>query len=55
MDLDLPDAESFRPMPPRIPLMQMIQRNRQLRRWFPSGLKSAAERWQAKTVAEFRL
>ncbi len=55
LDLTLPDAESFRPVPPRVSLSQMIQCSRQLRRWFPSGLRSAEERWQAKTAAEFFL
>ncbi len=53
--LDLPEGESFRPLPPRATLVQMIERSRQLRQWFPHGLRSPAERWQAKTNAEFRL
>jgi hypothetical protein len=55
LELSLPDSEGFRSVPPRVSLAQMIQRSRQLRRWFPSGLRSADERWQAKTVAEFHL
>jgi len=55
LDRDLPEAGSFHSVPPRISLAQMIQRNRQLRQWFPSRLRSAAERWQAKTIAEFHL
>ena len=54
-DLILPDAEGFRSLPPRVSLAQMIERSRQLRQWFPSGLRSADERWQAKTAAEFHL
>lgn len=55
LELNLPDGEGFRSLPPRVSLAQMIQRSRQLRRWFPSGLRSADERWQAKTATEFHL
>jgi hypothetical protein len=55
LDLTLPDAEGFRSLPPRVSLARMIQRSRQLRRWFPSGLRSAEERWHAKTAVEFHL
>ena len=55
LDLLLPDAEGFRSLPPRVTLEQMIERTRQLRQWFPSGLRSADERWRAKTTAEFHL
>ena len=55
LDLILPDAENFRSLPPRISLSQMIQQSRQLRQWFPFGLRSAEDRWQAKTAAEFLL
>jgi hypothetical protein len=55
LELNLPDGGGFRPMPPRVSLARMIERNRQLREWFPSALRSAEERWQAKTSEEFRL
>jgi hypothetical protein len=55
LELNLPDGEEFRSLPSRVPLAQLIERNRHLRRWFPSGLRSAEERWQAKTTAPFRL
>ncbi|HRZ92413.1 MAG TPA: hypothetical protein P5022_05865 [Candidatus Paceibacterota bacterium] len=42
-------------MPPLISLAKMVERSRQLRQWFPSGLPTAAERLQAKTAEEFRL
>ena len=54
-DLNLPEGEGFAPLPPRLSLAQMIQRNRQLREWFPAGLRSPEERWQAKTSAQFQL
>jgi hypothetical protein len=38
-----------------VTLAQMIERSRQLRRWFPRGLRTPAERWQAKTSEEFHL
>jgi hypothetical protein len=53
--LDFPEQEAFRSLPPPVSLAQMIERSRQLRRWFPNGLRTAAERWQAKTTVVFRL
>lgn len=53
--LNLPDGEGFRPLPPQIPMVEMIQRSRQLRRWFPAGLRRPEERWQAKTTVEFQI
>ena len=55
LDLNLPDGEAFRALPPRVLLAQMIQRNRRLRQWFPAGLRSTEERWPAKTAAAFHL
>lgn len=55
LDLDFPSGDARRLLPPRIPLATMVQRNRQLRQWFPNGLKSPEERWSAKTTAEFYL
>ena len=55
LDLNLPDAERFHSMPPVISLAKMIERNRQFRQWFPAGLPSAAKRWQARVIEEFRL
>jgi hypothetical protein len=55
LDLNLPDAQGFRSFPPRVSLVQLIRRNRELRRWFPGGIPSARERWDAKTADEFHL
>ena len=55
LDLNFPDGEELRSFPPRVSLAEMIERNRQLRRWFPAGLRRAEERWQAKTAVEFHL
>jgi hypothetical protein len=55
LDLNLPDGKGFAPPPPRLTLAQMIQRSRQLREWFPEGVRSAQERWRAKTRAQFQL
>ncbi|MEK7677167.1 MAG: hypothetical protein AAB676_15170 [Verrucomicrobiota bacterium] len=55
LELNLPDGEGFRSSPPRVSLAELIQRNRQLRQWFPSSLRRPEERWQAKTAAEFHL
>ncbi len=35
--------------------MRLIERNRRLRHWFPSGLPPAEERWQSKSALQFRL
>ena len=53
LDLNLPDGEGFRSLPPCLSLERMVERNRQLRQWFPRGLRSAEERWQAKTSVAF--
>jgi len=55
LELSFPDGQSFRSTPPRVSLAQVIHRSQQLRRWFPRGIPTAAERWQAKTTDEFRL
>lgn len=55
LELELPDVAEFRPLPPCCSMVQMMQRSRQLRRWFPSGLRTCEERWQAKTAVEFHL
>jgi len=55
MDLNFPDEAGIHSLPPRVSLAEMIRRNRQLRQWFPSGLRRPEERWQAKTNVEFHL
>ena len=55
LELDLPNGEGFRSLPPQVSMMAMIERSRQLRRWCPSGLRRAEERGQAKTAVEFHL
>jgi len=55
LDLTFPDGEPFRSLPPRVSLAQVIERSRPLRRWFPHGLRTAEERWRAKTDVEFHL
>ena len=54
-DLNLPDEAGMHSLPPRVSLAEMIRRNRQLRQWFPAGLRRPEERWQAKTNVEFHL
>lgn len=53
--LPLPDSDGFRSLPPQLSLVEMMRRTRQLREWFPAGLRSPEERWKAKTNVEFRL
>ena len=55
LELDLPNGEGFRSLPPQVTMVEMIQRIRQLRHCFPLGLRRAEERWQAKTTVEFHL
>lgn len=55
LELHLPEDPGFAPQPPRVSLAQMMARSRQLRAWFPSGIRTPEERWQAKTTLEFRL
>jgi len=33
----------------------MMKGIRQMRAWFPSGIRTPEERWQAKTTQEFKL
>lgn len=54
-ELNLPEGGGLRTLPPLVSLTRMIERNRQFRAWFPAGLRSAEERWRAKTPAEFHL
>jgi hypothetical protein len=53
--LVLPDGDSFRSLPPQTSLATMIVRSRELRKWFPQSIPTAAERWAAKTDVEFIL
>jgi hypothetical protein len=55
LELDLPEGEAFRSLPPRVSLAAMMKRNRELRQWFPSGLRRPEERWAAKSNVEFHL
>jgi hypothetical protein len=43
------------PLPPLCSIEQMMQRSRELRRWFPAGLPTEEERWLAKSNVEFCL
>ena len=55
MDLQLPDDPGLASEPSRVSLHAMLARNRQLRAWFPQGLRTEEERWRAKTDKEFCL
>lgn len=55
LDFELPDGEGFASLPPQVTLETVMQRSRQLRLWFPQGIPTAEERWQAKTDVEFKL
>jgi hypothetical protein len=53
--LNLPEEPRLSSLPPLLSLSDMIRRNQQLRAWFPAGLPTPEERWQAKTTEEFKL
>ena len=53
-DLNLPEAPDFVSLPSLVSLEEMIARNRQLREWFPAGIPTEEERWQAKGTEEFK-
>lgn len=55
LDLHLPEGEGFDPLPPLVSLDTMTARSRQLRQWFPRGIRTEAERWQAKSTEPFVL
>lgn len=55
LKLELPEGEEFSSLPPLVSLAELIRRSHQLRQWFPTGLRPAEERWQAKTTVEFHL
>lgn len=55
LDFDLPDSEGFTSLPTWVSLERMIQGSRQMRAWFPAGIRTPEERWQAKTTQQFKL
>jgi hypothetical protein len=55
LDFDLPDPEGFTSMPTWVSLERMMKGIRQMRAWFPAGIRTPEERWLAKTSQEFRL
>lgn len=55
LDLVFPVGGFVATLPPLISIEEMIERSRQLREWFPDGVRSAEERWKAKTDVPFVL
>lgn len=55
LDFDLPDPEGFASLPTEVSLERMLRGIRQMRAWFPDGIRTAEERWQAKSIAPFEL
>jgi hypothetical protein len=53
--LDLPLDPEFRPDPPTVSMGILMARNADLRRWFPNGIPTAAERLASKCDVVFRL
>ncbi len=54
-DLEPITPLTVRDLPPLLSLEQMLRRNRQLRKWFPDGIRPAEERWADKTLDEFSI
>ena len=55
LDFELPDGKGFTSLPQTVPLALVIRRSRQLRSWFPAGIRTARERWEAKSTDPFQL
>ncbi len=55
LDLVFPVGGFVATLPPLISIEEMIERSRQLRDWFPAGIRSDEERWKAKTDVPFVL
>jgi hypothetical protein len=54
-DLEFPVDPTFRPLPRLVSIDVMIERIAELRRLFPDGIPTAAERLAAKVSEEFVL
>jgi hypothetical protein len=55
LEFDLPNPEGFTSLPTRVSLVRMRKGIRQMRAWFPAGIPTPEERWQAKSTQEFKL
>ena len=55
LDFDLPNPEGFTSLPTWVSLERMMKGIRQMRAWFPAGIPTPEERWQAKSTQEFKL
>ena len=55
LDYDLPNPEGFTSLPTWVSLERMMKGIRQMRAWFPAGIPTPEERWQAKSTQEFKL
>jgi hypothetical protein len=55
LEFDLPNPEGFTSLPTRVSLERMMKGIRQMRAWFPAGIPTPEERWQAKSTQEFKL
>lgn len=55
LDFELPDPKGFTSLPTQVSLERMLKGIRQMRTWFPAGIRSAEERWQAKSTDQFKI
>jgi hypothetical protein len=54
-DLELPCEPRTHPLPPEIPLAELVRRCGELRLWFPDAMPTEEERLRSKVAAEFIL
>jgi hypothetical protein len=55
IDLEFPDDPGLPRIPPQVTIEEMMRFTRQLEEWFPHGLPTLEERWNAKTDVPFEL
>ena len=55
LELEFPVSPGLDRLPPRIPIVVMIRRSRELRRWFPEAVSTEKKWWAAKRDVEFVL
>ena len=55
LEFDLPNPEGFTSLPTWVSLERMMKGIRQMRAWFPAGIPTPEECWQAKSTQEFKL
>lgn len=55
MELEFPDGDLFRSVPPTLSLADWLVWNQKMRAWFPEAIPTEAERLRTKVDVEFVL